>query len=518
MTIQLALLALIETIPSDSDEQQLENLKEEFKKYIFLEKQSNPKLNPTNFDREQYEAVVEHVYEKEDIFELKENNISKENKKKSKIVRTFQTFREKFEYFINERKNDEIQEDSNIINCLKNTLLSGFDLVLIELEKTDEAQKIFESLNNTAKPLTTFDLIRNNVFYRADKEQKGEDVKLFNSALWQQLEQPYWEKKATKARTDKKNHIENYIYRMLIAKLKDKNMRFNRNDIFKSYKKFAEKYDKVEVEIESMTEYVEIYQYLASKELPQQNSTIRELNFGIFFYEVSDNGVFYSLLFLILKNELEKQEKQKMIDLLESYVIRRGVCGLTSKNYNQLVANICQDMGSNISYQKLFDYLMKLTEDSNKFPDEEEVEKGCIHENFYKHRIKNYIFEEIEKSFDSSMQETDIKKNLTVDHIIPKAWEKKERWKDELLKSSNKTENETKIEIDSNINTIGNLTFMSGERNTKKSNNPFDEVKSLLEDSNLKLNRELAKKEKWGIKEIHERSRELAKIICKRWI
>ena len=52
--------------------------------------------------------------------------------------------------------------------------------------------------------------------------------------------------------------------------------------------------------------------------------------------------IFYSLLFLILKNELEKQEKQKMIDLLESYVIRRGVCGLTSKNYNQLVANICQ--------------------------------------------------------------------------------------------------------------------------------------------------------------------------------
>ena len=58
---------------------------------------------------------------------------------------------------------------------------------------------------------------------------------------------------------------------------------------------------------------------------------------------------------------------------------------------------------------------------------------------------------------------------------------------------------------------------MSGERNRKKSNNPFDEVKSLSRSSNLKLNRELAKKEKWGIKEIHERSRELAKIICKRW-
>ena len=490
-------------------------MKEEFKKYIFLEEKSNPKLNPTNFDFAQYKAVIEHVYEKEDIFGLKENNISKENKLKSKIATTFKTFREKFEYFINERKNDETQESSNIINSLKDTLLNGFDLVLIELKESDEAQKIFESLNNTAKPLTTFDLVRNNVFYRADKEEKEKDVELFNNDLWQQLEQPYWEEKATRTRT---NHIENYIYRMLVAKLKDKNMRFNRNDIFKSYKKFAEKYDKVEVEIESMTEYIEIYQYLASKELPKQSSIIREFNFGIFFYEVSDNGVFYPLLFLILKNELEKQEKQKMINLLESYVIRRGVCRLTSKSYNQLVANICQEMGSNISFQKLFDYLTKkLAEGTNRFPEDDEVEKGCIHENFYKHRIKNYIFEEIEKSFDSSMQETDIKKDLNVDHIIPKAWKKKERWKDELLKSSDKTENETEIEIDSSINTIGNLTFMSGERNRKKSNNPFDEVKSLLEDSNLKLNRELAKKEKWGIKEIHERSRELAKIICKRW-
>ena len=249
-TIQLALLALIETTKTSSldlDKQQLEELKEEFEEYIFLKDKQTPKLNPTNFDFEQYKAVIEHVYEKEDIFELKEDNISRENKLKSKIATTFKTFREKFKYFINERKNDEIQESSNIINSLKDTLLSGFDLVLIELKDTDEAQKIFESLNNTAKPLTTFDLIRNNVFYRADKEEKEKDVELFNNDLWQQLEQPYWEEKATRARTNEKNHVENYIYRMLIAKLKDKNMRFNRNDIFKSYKKFAEKYDKVDL-------------------------------------------------------------------------------------------------------------------------------------------------------------------------------------------------------------------------------------------------------------------------------
>ena len=35
-------------------------------------------------------------------------------------------------------------------------------------------------------------------------------------------------------------------------------------------------------------------------------------------------------------------------------------------------------------------------------------------------------------------------------------------------------------------------------------------VKSLLEDSNLKLNRELAKKEKWGIKEILSRKKQRA--------
>ena len=53
-------------------------------------------------------------------------------------------------------------------------------------------------------------------------------------------------------------------------------MRFNRNDIFKSYKKFAEKYEKVEVKLNVM-KIIEIFQYLASKELSKQSSIIREI-------------------------------------------------------------------------------------------------------------------------------------------------------------------------------------------------------------------------------------------------
>ena len=64
------------------------------------------------------------------------------------------------------------------IDALIDTITNGFDLVLIQLKQTDEAQKVFESLNNTARPLTTFDLIRNNIFYRADKELSGSDEKV----------------------------------------------------------------------------------------------------------------------------------------------------------------------------------------------------------------------------------------------------------------------------------------------------------------------------------------------------
>ena len=94
----------------------------------------------------------------------------------------------------------------------------------------------------------------------------GSDVKLFKSEPWQQFEDTFWEK--TPGRSDKITHVEAYIARMLMAE-KQKFLLLNRNAIFKEYKEFADDQAanglSVQAEIETISEYVDIYKYLVGE-------------------------------------------------------------------------------------------------------------------------------------------------------------------------------------------------------------------------------------------------------------
>ena len=48
-------------------------------------------------------------------------------------------------------------------------------LVVITLGEGDDAQVIFETLNSKGQPLLAMDLVRNNIFYRAEKQSAATD-------------------------------------------------------------------------------------------------------------------------------------------------------------------------------------------------------------------------------------------------------------------------------------------------------------------------------------------------------
>ena len=127
--------------------------------------------------------------------------------------------------------------------------------------------------------------------------------------------------------------------------------------------------------------------------------------------------------------------------------------------------------------------------------------------------------EEINKCLYDKADEIIIKKPLTVDHILPQAWEKNEYWEKLLLNGVSDDEKEARRDlIDNTVNTIGNLTLMTGVKNSKKSNRSFQETKDFLEDSDLKMNRQIADFDKWDEEEIRRRGSMLADIVCKRWV
>lgn len=203
-TIQIALLALIRA----ADEYQLsDEIKKELESFLFLN-ENTPRLRPTNFDRKQFRMVFCNAWD--DTIEVDSQNVSGENAGKSKIVATFEFFQAAYKNLVESYSQKDARE---IIFAIKDTLLKGFDIVLIVLRETDDAQRVFESLNSYAKPLTAFDLIRNNVFHRAAAQEEGMDERLFNQQKWQRFETPFWEEPADRSNS----HIEAYIARMLVC-------------------------------------------------------------------------------------------------------------------------------------------------------------------------------------------------------------------------------------------------------------------------------------------------------------
>ncbi len=520
-TIQIALLALIRAMDDKNwgDENWRLNIKEEIKKYVFCEKGETkiiPRLCPTNFDHRQFKGILFDAYDI--VADMGAENLSRENSRRSKILSNYEFFQKKFDQLVDENS----LRKQEVVDAIMKTLIEGFDVVLIILREEDEAQLIFESLNNSAKPLTTFDLIRNNVFYRADLLEKGKDVELFSTDEWQGIESPYWGEKADRVNT----HIEAYVARMLVAKVK-KEILFNRNSIFNIYKEFSgdsekPKFSSIYEEIKSLVSYEGIYRSL--------DKDTDESYFGVFYHKRWKNRDFYPVIFSIQGSTVSDEEKRKMLHILESFVIRRSVCRLSTDYYNQHAAFICHKLGesgSEPTYAALATILKNVKTDSALFPDDDKVKGDSVNKKFYNSLFQRYMFGKIEKSMhEDNMAEVELNEDvLTIDHILPQKWDTNEKWKialkNTLLVDSSRNEADTlrdiKLIADERVDTIGNLTLMSGAKNAKKSNRFFDEFKKMFKESPIKMNRELAKETEWNTKKIEARSKELADIICKLW-
>ncbi len=519
-TLSVALFALIGAAKKFGD---ADELKQELENYLFLpsspseSRADRTKVRPTNFDHDKFLKLLNYAY-RDSVQDQWEN---RDNFDKSKVVFATNFLFEKSIDFI---KTECVAKDRPChegINALRDAILDGFEFVLIELTNEDKAQKVFETMNTTGKPLTTFDIIRNSVFERADEEETGLDEDLFHSEQWQVLEDPFWERYPG-ARDDGTTHIEMYIARMLMAK-EGKYINLNRNSIVKAYKeKYAKENDmtaNVKTEIAEISTYVPTYKYLV--DCPGSRNPVADgFEFGWFMHSQCKNLDMASAIFVIIASKQNPKEKQRMIHLLESYVMRRAVCGLPDGTYNNNQSpSICKVLDNNPDYDKLRDYLHSLNGTTAVFPKNSNVKEGCVSHPIFtsKKKYLRYIFDALAlKLADPDDEVTGIGK-LTVGHIIPQGW-KDTPWQ-KYLDERRFTEDV----VDSRLHTIGNLTPMSGKRNASKSNNPWagensDGARDHLLDCKLTMTKKIGEENTdWDIDNVTARSEEIAKTICEIW-
>lgn len=360
------------------------------------------------------------------------------------------------------------------------------EVVYIQLEK-ENPQLIFESLNSTGLDLTQADLIRNYLLMGQPIEKQEELYLLY----WCEIEKLLPD-------TMISDFIRDYlILKTALIPKKDK-----------VYQSFKEYYSICNYETETLLK--ELYQYAQYYSWFKYCNSKEELfNTGLTQLQHLKSTVVYPFLLDVFeryftKREIEKVEVITVINIIVCYVIRRLLCDFPTSSISRVFASMKKEI---LQYKgSLSERVAKVLLDKKgkaSFPNNFLLKEKLLTRDCYNFAHLKYILEWIEQS--QGKENVDFSQ-LSIEHIMPQTLTPK--WRIDLGKHAAKIH-------ETYLHRLGNLTLTG--YNSEMSNHSFEEKKEIYKESNLKINRDIAKYDNWTEKEIIMRGEELFEKIIEIW-
>jgi uncharacterized protein with ParB-like and HNH nuclease domain len=407
---------------------------------------------------------------------------------------------------------------------LADALLLQFKLVVITLEEKDDAQVIFETLNSRGEPLLAMDLVRNNIFHRAELQGDGVDAEKLFETKWKPFDARFWKDDAPRAKP-KRPRIDHFLSHALTAQTgQETSMR----EIYAEYRAFTrpkgkQRFQTVEAELDALLQFKPTYEGLEQGGTDDDLTWLgRKLN----TWEVS---TVYPLAFVVAASVIGDVEKTKLYRLIYSYIVRRAVCGLTTqnmnKNFTRIVAQMLKSGATFETFRASFDGQNGPTV---RFPDDVEFKRALevnpIYEWFGKpERLKDILWE-LERASQTRFQAVNATlPELNIEHVLPQAWTTYWPLPDGRTVPSDKITGADKEmltairERDAHCHVLGNLTLAPPPLNSSMNNDSFEDKKGRLGQSLLALNIEFPALAAWDETAIKNRGQELAKKAITIW-
>lgn len=387
-----------------------------------------------------------------------------------------------YDYFYDRIQKQEITIDQlyDAICCL--------EIINIRLDMDDNPQLIFESLNSTGLDLSEGDKIRNFILMGLpSKEQEDYYEK-------------YWNKIEVCTKYDVSAFIRDYLSVKQQAIPQQKK-------IYVNFKDFVE-LGKIETEplLAEMLAYAKRYQILLDG-----NSGSAALDACIDRLNRLETTVtrpyFLEVLRLYNENKLTLAQVTEIFLTTENYLFRRTMCDLPTNALNKIFLMLHREIirydGTEDNYVEKLKYALLSKKERARFPDDVEFKAAFEERPVYLMNSKNkiYILERFE-NFGTS-EDKDVYRHCddgtySIEHIMPQhltpVWQKElgddyeqihELW----------------------LHRMANLTLTA--YNSKYSNSSFTEKKTMqngFDDSGIRMNTWIAKKDKWTLAELEERS------------
>ena len=222
------------------------------------------------------------------------------------------------------------------------------------------------------------DLVRNNIFYRAEN-QKAEVEKLYKN-FWDHLDDVWWRDEVPNARP-KQSRLDHFLAHLLAAETGQK---ISIRELYAEYRAFAipnnkPRFENIEDELKLLEQYAPIYRTLEGKE--ECDPAIAWLGQKLRTWKVTTA---YPVALQMGQDSVSSEEREKIARLIYSYLVRRELCKLTTKNLNKVFQSIAAEFLENgVSVSTLRSYFTEKTGESTKFPSNRDVRQGILAKNAY---------------------------------------------------------------------------------------------------------------------------------------
>ena len=401
-------------------------------------------------------------------------------------------------------------ESGNRAEALEQAIAHLLELVVIDLDQTDDPHVIFETLNARGTALLQSDLIKNMILHEGVQKGVASDAEAA-ARLWD-FQATWWREDVQQGRTIRPR-IDVFLNYWMVLRTRDE---VTADNVFSTFRRY---YDTSAKSTESIaSDIARIGEHYESLE--------KALNtdMATFLYrrEVMQAGILTPILLWLLSSPVPQGQLTKGLRAIESHQLRRMICRMSTMGNNRLFVSLIDELekaGAEKAGDTIVEYLGNQTSNVGVWPTDQQMEQAFINLPLFRLLTRGrlrIVLEGIEEELRTDKTENkSAPRNLTIEHIMPRQW--RECWADP---SHMEDVAEAKRLRDELIHTIGNLTLVTQPLNSTLSNDPWNDKRATINDhSVLFLNKTLLDDapDVWDEAAIEERARQLCQIAVKVW-
>lgn len=370
--------------------------------------------------------------------------------------------------------------------------LQKIKIVEVMLTSQDDPQAIFESLNSTGLDLSQADLIRNYVLMRHDH---GEQTRLYQQ-FWYPMEQLFAKQPPTR--------FDRFMQDFLTLET-GSNALVKSRDVYPLFKIwFHEKLEtaNAQVVLERLHQLAGYYAAFMFGMEPD-----RRLSHG--FQQLRALSEVAGPLVVRLyeaysATQGKNDEFVQAINLIESYVLRRSVCGMDTRSLGSIFASIAQRIEPKAPLESMKVTFARI---AARFPSDEEFLTALCEGDLYGKKTCRFVLERLENDSKEQIDTSD----FSIEHVMPQNKNLNAEWKKMLGQDWMQTQQMW-------LHRLGNLTLTGYNAEYKDSS--FATKKTINHGFNmspLRLNRDIAKEDMWTPEQMKKRGNKLARQALTVW-